>query len=101
VFGSAEAVPATAESLVVTGELGRPRTGRSRSEQSLIRGALPGSEADLEALFRRFGPWLGAIVANRAINWARARAARRETSDSVGDTASAPEVSGAGTRRRC
>src|SRR5437763_2779070 len=28
---------------------------------------------------RRFGPWLGAIVANRAIDWARARAARRES----------------------
>ncbi len=27
---------------------------------------------------RRFGPWLGAIVANRAIDWARARTARRE-----------------------
>jgi RNA polymerase sigma-70 factor (ECF subfamily) len=92
-----------------------------RSERSLISGALAGSEADLEALFRRhwprayraaflivhdhaaaediaqeaflsavrhldrfdrqrrFGPWLGAIVANRAVDWARARAARRET----------------------
>jgi RNA polymerase sigma-70 factor (ECF subfamily) len=28
---------------------------------------------------RRFGPWLGAIVANRAIDWVRARTARRET----------------------
>lgn len=28
---------------------------------------------------RRFAPWLGRIVANRAIDWARARAARRET----------------------
>jgi RNA polymerase sigma-70 factor (ECF subfamily) len=28
---------------------------------------------------RRFGPWLGAIVANRAIDWTRARAARRES----------------------
>jgi RNA polymerase sigma-70 factor (ECF subfamily) len=28
---------------------------------------------------RRFGPWLGAIVANRAIDWTRARTARRET----------------------
>src|SRR5438067_10537413 len=91
-----------------------------RSERSLIRGALAGSEADLELLFRRhwprayraaflivhdhaaaediaqeaflaairrlerfdrrrpFGPWLGAIVANRAIDWVRARTARRE-----------------------
>ncbi len=28
---------------------------------------------------RRFGPWLGAIVANRAIDWVRARQARRES----------------------
>jgi RNA polymerase sigma-70 factor (ECF subfamily) len=94
-----------------------------RSERALIRGALTGSEADLEALFRRhwprayraafliahdhagaediaqeafvaafrrldrfdrrrpFAPWLGAIVANRAIDWARARTARRESGD--------------------
>jgi RNA polymerase sigma-70 factor (ECF subfamily) len=30
---------------------------------------------------RRFAPWLGRIVANRAIDWARARTARRETPD--------------------
>jgi RNA polymerase sigma-70 factor (ECF subfamily) len=28
---------------------------------------------------RRFAPWLSAIVANRAIDWVRARAARRES----------------------
>jgi RNA polymerase sigma-70 factor (ECF subfamily) len=28
---------------------------------------------------RRFAPWLGTIVANRAIDWARSRAARRES----------------------
>jgi RNA polymerase sigma-70 factor (ECF subfamily) len=28
---------------------------------------------------RRFAPWLGAIVANRAIDWTRARVARRES----------------------
>ena len=28
---------------------------------------------------RRFAPWLGAIVANRAIDWTRTRAARRES----------------------
>jgi RNA polymerase sigma-70 factor (ECF subfamily) len=96
-----------------------PRPSR-RSERSLIRGALAGSQADMELLFRRhwprayraaflivhdhaaaediaqeaflaairrldrfdrrrpFGPWLGAIVANRAIDWVRARTARRE-----------------------
>src|SRR5579884_537616 len=94
-----------------------------RSERSLIAGAQRGSEADLEALFRRwwprayraaflivhdhaaaediaqdaflqavrclelfdrsrrFGPWLSAIVANRAIDWVRARAARREAGE--------------------
>ncbi|MDQ6775461.1 MAG: RNA polymerase sigma factor [Actinomycetota bacterium] len=30
---------------------------------------------------RRFAPWLGRIVVNRAIDWARARSARRETAD--------------------
>jgi RNA polymerase sigma-70 factor (ECF subfamily) len=94
---------------------------RSRSERALIAGVLAGSEADLEALFRRhwrrayraaflithdhaaaediaqeaflaairrldrfdrrrrFEPWLSAIVANRAIDWLRSRAARHET----------------------
>jgi len=127
-------LPAAAESVAVTGELGRRRARRPRSEQALIRGAIAGSEADLEALFRRFwprayrtaflivhdhaaaediaqeaflaairrldrfdrrrrfGPWLGAIVANRAIDWARVRTARRETSDSATDPASPPEV---------
>ncbi len=127
-------MPAAAESLAVTGELGRRRPSRPRSEQALIHGALAGSEADLEALFRRFwprayraaflivhdhaaaediaqeaflaairrldrfdrrrrfGPWLGAIVANRAIDWARARTARRETSDAGADPTSPPEV---------
>lgn len=30
---------------------------------------------------RGFAPWLGRIVANRAIDWVRARTARRETTD--------------------
>jgi RNA polymerase sigma-70 factor (ECF subfamily) len=129
-----ESVPAPAESLAVSGEVGRLRAGRPRSEATLIRGALAGSEADLEALFRRFwprayraaflivhdhaaaediaqeaflaairrldrfdrqrrfGPWLGTIVANRAIDWARSRAARRETADAGTDPPSPPEV---------
>src|SRR5437588_5259002 len=113
----------------------RPRLSRmpGRSERSLIAGALAGSEADLEALFRRhwprayraaflivhdhaaaediaqeaflaavrhldrfdrrrrFGPWLGAIVANRAIDWARARAAKRESGFEPPETAAPPE----------
>jgi len=123
-----------AESLAVSGELGRRRARPPRSEQALIRGALAGSEADLEALFRRFwprayraaflivhdhaaaediaqeaflaairrldrfdrrrrfGPWLGAIVANRAIDWARARSARRETADGGADPPSPPDT---------
>jgi len=129
-----ESVPAAAESLAVSGELGRRRVLRPRSEAALIRGALAGSEADLEALFRRFwprayraaflivhdhaaaediaqeaflaairrldrfdrrrrfGPWLGTIVANRAIDWARARTARRETGDAGVEAPSPPEV---------
>ena len=129
-----EPVPAVADSLAVTGELGRRRGCPPRSEQALIRGALAGSEADVEALFRRFwprayraaflivhdhaaaediaqeaflaairrldrfdrrrrfGPWLGAIVANRAIDWARARSARRETTNEGADPTSPPEL---------
>jgi RNA polymerase sigma-70 factor (ECF subfamily) len=41
---------------------------------------------------RRFGPWLGTIVANRAIDWARARAARRETVGEPADATSPPQV---------
>ena len=110
-----------ADSLVASGPLPRTRQPRARSERALIRGALAGSEADLEKLFRahwprayraaflivhdhaaaediaqeafvqairrldrfdrrrRFAPWLDAIVANRAIDWLRARTARRES----------------------
>jgi RNA polymerase sigma-70 factor (ECF subfamily) len=114
-------VPVAAETLAVSGPLPRRGVRRVRGERALIRGALSGSEADLEELFRRvwprayraaylivhdhaaaediaqeafvravrhldqfdrrrpFAPWLGAIVVNRAIDWARARAARRES----------------------
>jgi RNA polymerase sigma-70 factor (ECF subfamily) len=41
---------------------------------------------------RPFAPWLGAIVANRAIDWLRAQTARRETTDAVTELASAPDV---------
>ena len=129
-----ESVPAAAESLAVSRERSRPHARRARSEQALIRGALAGSEADLEALFRRFwprayraaflivhdhaaaediaqeaflaairrldrfdrrrrfGPWLGTIVANRAIDHTRARAARREAADAGAEAPSPPEV---------
>src|SRR5690242_9142717 len=123
----------TATTLAATVARARLPGMRGRSERSLIAGALRGSEADLEALFRRhwprayraaflivhdhaaaediaqeaflaairhldrfdrrrrFGPWLSAIVANRAIDWARARTARRETGgDSAADTPSPP-----------
>jgi RNA polymerase sigma-70 factor, ECF subfamily len=128
-----ESVSAT-DSLVIGGELGRRRPRRSRSEQALIRGALAGSEADLEVLFRRFwprayraaflvvhdhaaaediaqeaflaairrldrfdrsrrfGPWLSTIVVNRAIDWARARAARHESGGEPVDAPSPTEV---------
>jgi RNA polymerase sigma-70 factor, ECF subfamily len=134
VSSAGESVPAAAESLAVSGELGRRRARSPRSEQALIRGALAGSEADLEALFRRFwprayraaflivhdhaaaediaqeaflaairrldrfdrrrrfGPWLGTIVANRAIDWARARTARRETTGAGADPPAPPDV---------
>ena len=133
-FGFGEPV-AAADSVAINRELGRRRVRRPRSEQALIRGILAGSEADLEALFRRywpkayrtaflivhdhaaaediaqeaflaairrldrfdrqrrFGPWLGTIVANRAIDWVRARTARREAAgEPLVDAPSPPEV---------
>jgi RNA polymerase sigma-70 factor, ECF subfamily len=41
---------------------------------------------------RRFGPWLGAIVANRAIDWTRARAARRESDREPPEPVATPEA---------
>jgi RNA polymerase sigma-70 factor, ECF subfamily len=40
---------------------------------------------------RPFGPWLHRIVVNRAIDWARARALRREVGDDAVAGAPAPE----------
>jgi len=130
---ASDPVPGAADSLAATGPRPRVLRSRPRSEQSLIRGALAGSEADLEMLFlthwprayraaflivhdhaaaediaqeafvqairrldrfdrrRRFAPWLGAIVANRAIDWARARAARRESGHDVPESVSDTE----------
>ena len=43
---------------------------------------------------RPFGPWLHRIVVNRAIDWARARALRREVGTEVEDEPAAPERAG-------
>jgi RNA polymerase sigma-70 factor, ECF subfamily len=40
---------------------------------------------------RPFGPWLHRIVVNRAIDWVRARALRREVGGEVEDEAAAPQ----------
>jgi RNA polymerase sigma-70 factor (ECF subfamily) len=127
-------LPSSADSLVASGPLPRTRRTRSRSERALICGALAGSQADLEVLFRahwprayraaylivhdhaaaediaqeafvqairrldrfdrrrRFAPWLGAIVANRSIDWLRARTARRESGQEPPDTVSAADL---------
>jgi RNA polymerase sigma-70 factor (ECF subfamily) len=113
--------------------LARARQPSRRSERSLIRGALAGSERDLELLFhqhwprayraaflivhdhaaaediaqeaflaavrrldrfdrrRPFAPWLGTIVAHRAIDWVRARRARREADRPTPELAGVPE----------
>jgi RNA polymerase sigma-70 factor (ECF subfamily) len=42
---------------------------------------------------RRFGPWLGAIVANRAIDWVRAREARHESGQEPPEPSAQAEVS--------
>jgi RNA polymerase sigma-70 factor (ECF subfamily) len=129
----AESVPAVVEAVASTTPRPRTRLVRTRTERSLIRGALAGSEADLELLFRRhwprayrvaylivhdhaaaediaqeafvaavrrldrfdrrrpFAPWLGAIVANRAIDWVRARSSRREVAGGVSERAAPPD----------
>jgi RNA polymerase sigma-70 factor (ECF subfamily) len=126
-------MPAVSQTVVGSGPLQRARSRPRRSERSLIRGALAGSESDLELLFRRhwprayraaflivhdhaaaediaqeafvaairrldrfdrrrpFAPWLGAIVANRAIDWVRARSSRREATDWGPERASPPD----------
>ncbi len=40
---------------------------------------------------REFSPWLGRIVANRAIDWTRSRAARREVDRDAPETAASPD----------
>lgn len=132
-LGAPDPVLGAMESLAISGPMPEARRKARRSERSLVAGALAGSEADLEALFRRhwprayraaflivhdhaaaediaqeafvaavrhldrfdrrrrFAPWLSAIVANRAIDWARARAARRESGSEPPDTAAAPD----------
>lgn len=134
VIATAEPVGAVAESYAASEPRSRMRARVPRSERALVRGALAGSEADLEALFRRhwprayraaflivhdhaaaediaqeaflaairrldrfdrrrpFAPWLGAIVANRAIDWVRARTARRETTEPGPEPASLSDL---------
>jgi RNA polymerase sigma-70 factor, ECF subfamily len=129
---------APAPAAAASGPIPWVRRHRVRSERSLIAGALAGSEADLELLFRRywprayraaflivhdhaaaediaqeaflaavrrldrfdrrrrFAPWLGAIVANRAIDWVRARAVRREIAESGPEPASTGELAPGG-----
>jgi RNA polymerase sigma-70 factor, ECF subfamily len=131
---AADALAGPAESVVAPGRQPRLSSRRGRSEQALIRGAMAGSEGDLEQLFhrfwprayrtaflishdhaaaediaqeafvqairrldrfdrrRRFAPWLGAIVANRAIDWTRARAARRESEHEPPEPAAPPDA---------
>ena len=130
-------MPAFEHTLAAGTPMAAGRAGRRRSDRSLIRGALAGSEADIEVLFRRhwprahraaflivhdhaaaediaqeafvaairrldrfdrrrpFAPWLGTIVANRAIDWVRSRSARRELDD-PGPERAGPDGQGAG-----
>jgi RNA polymerase sigma-70 factor, ECF subfamily len=131
---ASEALAGPIESVGAPGRRSRVRPARARSEQALIRGAMAGSEGDLEQLFhrfwprayriayliahdhaaaediaqeafvqairrldrfdrrRRFAPWLGAIVANRAIDWTRARSARRESEHEPPEPVAAPDA---------
>jgi RNA polymerase sigma-70 factor, ECF subfamily len=131
-FPASEALAGPADSVVAPARQPRVGHARARSEAALIRGAMAGSQGDLEQLFRRFwprayriafliahdhaaaediaqeafvqairrldrfdrrrrfAPWLGAIVANRAIDWTRARAARRESEHEPPEPAATP-----------
>ena len=48
---------------------------------------------------RPFGPWLHRIVVNRSIDWARARALRRETGDAALSAVAAAETRGGAEAR--
>jgi RNA polymerase sigma-70 factor, ECF subfamily len=127
-------MPTVAEIAVAGARPSHAPTRSRRSERSLIRGALAGSESDLELLFRRhwprayraaflivhdhaaaediaqeafvaairrldrfdrrrpFAPWLAAIVANRAIDWTRARSSRREIANVGPEPTSTPDT---------
>lgn len=131
---ASEVLAGPVEGVVAPGRRSRVGAARVRSEEALIRGALAGSEQDLEQLFhrfwprayriafliahdhaaaediaqeafvqairrldrfdrrRRFAPWLGAIVANRAIDWTRARTARRESEHEPHEPVAPPDV---------
>jgi RNA polymerase sigma-70 factor, ECF subfamily len=131
---ASEVLAGPVESVVAPGRQSRGGASRVRSEEALIRGALAGSEQDLERLFqrfwprayriafliahdhaaaediaqeafvqairrldrfdrrRRFAPWLGAIVANRAIDWTRARTARRESEHEPPEPVAPPDA---------
>jgi Sigma-70 region 2 len=56
VSATAEPVGAVAESYAASEPRSRTQARVPRSERALVRGALAGSEADLEALFRRHWP---------------------------------------------
>jgi RNA polymerase sigma-70 factor, ECF subfamily len=45
---------------------------------------------------RQFAPWLGRIVANRAIDWTRSRAARREVGQELPEHPAPPDLAGTG-----
>jgi RNA polymerase sigma-70 factor, ECF subfamily len=127
---------AVAHALATERAIPAPSARSRRTERGLIRGALAGSQADLEELFRRhwrrayraaflivhdhaaaediaqeafvsairtlhrfdrrrpFAPWLGRIVTNRAIDWARSRTARREIDEEPPEAAAIDTTAG-------
>jgi RNA polymerase sigma-70 factor (ECF subfamily) len=84
---------------------GRDDAARGASERRLVRAAQGGSSEALEAQEaflaavraldrfdgrRPFAPWIHRIVANRAIDFSRARALRREVGAELAERAEAP-----------
>jgi RNA polymerase sigma-70 factor (ECF subfamily) len=67
----------------------------SAAAEDIAQEAFLAAVRNLDRFDRRrpFGPWLHRIVVNRAIDWARARALRRETGPAPLEAVSAPGAS--------
>jgi len=75
--------------------------GDAAAAEDIAQEAFLAAVRSLDRFDRRrpFGPWLHRIVVNRAIDWSRARALRRELAMDEGPEPSAPEHEGSAHAR--